>query len=289
MKLVLTLLLRDEEDTLRANIEFHLAQGVDFIIATDNRSTDGTPDILAEYERAGVLRAIREDADDYAQHAWVTRMARLAASDYDATWVVNCDADEFWHPTHGSLREVLAAVHPNTQAAVAPRSNFPPITGALTKTFYQSQIWRDTRSETMIGTPLPPKVCHRAFRTIEVKQGNHGVLLDGKLVATTPLPISIAHFPLRSYEQFERKIRLGGAAYMRNTTLPPSVGRTWRDMYAMLAEGRLRDAYQTQGLSPDPAQRTESSRFVRDVRLRDALDALHQQGRNVGFVGSSTP
>ena len=30
MKLIMTMLVRDEEDVLRANIEFHLAQGVDF-------------------------------------------------------------------------------------------------------------------------------------------------------------------------------------------------------------------------------------------------------------------
>ena len=38
MRLVMTLLVRDEEDIVRANVDFHLARGVDFVIATDNRS-----------------------------------------------------------------------------------------------------------------------------------------------------------------------------------------------------------------------------------------------------------
>ena len=50
MKIIMTLLVRDEEDVLRQNIDFHLSQGVDFIIATDNLSVDSTKDILKEYE-----------------------------------------------------------------------------------------------------------------------------------------------------------------------------------------------------------------------------------------------
>ncbi len=55
MKLVMTLLVRDEADIVDAQIAFHLHAGVDFVIATDNRSEDGTTEILERYERAGVL------------------------------------------------------------------------------------------------------------------------------------------------------------------------------------------------------------------------------------------
>jgi hypothetical protein len=40
MRLVMTLLVRDEIDIIRQNIEFHLRHGVDFVIGTDNGSTD---------------------------------------------------------------------------------------------------------------------------------------------------------------------------------------------------------------------------------------------------------
>ena len=46
MKLVMTLLVRDEEDILAQNLEHHLAQGVDFFVVTDNGSIERTPDIL---------------------------------------------------------------------------------------------------------------------------------------------------------------------------------------------------------------------------------------------------
>ena len=48
MELVMTLLVRNEVDIIQANLEYHLAQGVDFVIITDHGSEDGTSEILRE-------------------------------------------------------------------------------------------------------------------------------------------------------------------------------------------------------------------------------------------------
>src|SRR6266571_6892323 len=110
MRLVLTALARDEADVIDAQIAFHLNAGVDFVIATDNASRDGTTEILESYERAGCLHLIREPAEGLRQGEWVTRMARLAATEFAADWVINSDADEFWWPRGASLKDVLVAI-----------------------------------------------------------------------------------------------------------------------------------------------------------------------------------
>ena len=93
MKLVMTLLVRDSEALLRENLEFHLQQGVDHFIITDNRSTDGTSRIIEEYAAAGLAERIWEPEDTFSQGRWVTRMARRAAM-AGADWIINSDDDE---------------------------------------------------------------------------------------------------------------------------------------------------------------------------------------------------
>ena len=110
MKLVMTLLVRDEADIVDAQIAYHLDAGVDLVVATDNRSEDATTEILRRYAREGVLHLIREPGDDLRQSEWVTRMARLAATDHGADWILNADADEFWLARRASLKELLAVV-----------------------------------------------------------------------------------------------------------------------------------------------------------------------------------
>src|SRR5919106_4807164 len=129
MKLVMTLLARDEADIIDSWLAFHLNAGADFVVATDNRSTDETTDVLERYARDGYLHLIREPGEDLRQDEWVTRMARLAAADFEADWVINSDADEFWWPRGASLRDVLAAVPPRYGAVGAFLRMFVPRPG----------------------------------------------------------------------------------------------------------------------------------------------------------------
>src|SRR5437016_290038 len=168
----MTLLVRDEEDILATNFECHLAQGVDFFIVTDNLSIDGSREIIERYLRRGVAVCIDEPHDDYSQWRWVTRMARLAAADYGADWVINCDADEFWigSTPDGIKRDLAAAEAPCLSVA---RSNFPPVAEDEVGFFAERMLLRERQSRNAPDELLPAKVCHRGFKDIDVHQGNH--------------------------------------------------------------------------------------------------------------------
>ncbi len=271
MKVVMTLLVRDEQDIIATNIDYHLAQGIDMIIVTDNLSRDNTPSILQAYEKKGLIKVIQETSDDYSQHKWVTRMARMAYTDYDADWVINNDADEFWFPNNSqeNIKQILEEVSSEVFACKSPRINFLPPSSADEKNYFATTMTiREQQSNDTNGQPLAPKTCHRASPNIIVKQGNHHVEIHGERLQPLEIPITIFHFPLRSFSQFENKISKGGAAYERNKELKECIGITWRILYTRYQDNTLNDYY-LQQILPQKSIREglASKKLINDRRL----------------------
>lgn len=264
----MTLLARNEEDILRENILFHLHQGVDFIIATDNLSKDSTSEILHEFERQGVLQYIYEAQDTHNQSDWVTKMARLAFTKYHADWVINSDADEFWRPESGNLKSVLSAIPPDTKAVRAKRKNFMP-SGSTDEPFYQRMVVCETKSINCLGDPLPPKTVHRASDRVTVGNGNHFAFFESPADHYHTEEITIFHFPARTWSQFSSKIIYGSEALQRNKTLHEGVGATWKYLYNLHLKGELENYYNS--LITDPASLSNgnfSGKYHIDTRLK---------------------
>ena len=273
MKLVMTLLVRDEQNILRENLEFHLARGVDEIIVMDNLSVDGTADIAREYARAGCVHYMFQPQDDYAQGRWVTQMARRAIHELHADWVINSDADEFWCPQAGSLKDALASVRADVLAASAERMNFVAREDCG-EPFWRTMNVRRAVSVNALGKSLPGKVAHRAISDVVVEQGNHRVLSGGAAVACAPAPITILHFPVRSRAEFFNKVAKGGAAYARNSELDDNVGETWRYLYALYVDGKLDQEFERELMTEEEVARgLAAGALVRDERLIDTLVA----------------
>ena len=200
-------------------------------------------------------------------------MARMAAVDFQADWVINNDADEFWWPEEADdLEAVLAGVPREIDALFVERSNFVPVAHAGSGCFAEAMTVRERESLNALGRPLPPKSCHRGFADAEVSMGNHFVSRAGGPVTLGHAPLTILHFPLRSYEQFARKIALGGAALERNHDLGPTAVETWRMLHRKWQCGELESYYRAQEIAPaDLGPALASQRLIRDERLRDFL------------------
>lgn len=271
MRLVMTLLVRDEVDILEPVLDAHLALGVDHVIATDNGSVDGSTAILQRYRRRGRLTLIHEPSDDYRQSAWVTRMARLAA-EQGADWVINADADEFWVPSTGDLRALFTSYDADVGVVQARRHNFVtrPEDG---RPFLDRMRWRRTDSLTHQGQVMGPKVAHRGAVGVEVAMGNHAVTgVAGRTVEDDRL--QVLHFPLRSYAQYEGKVLTGTAALERNPAFSTEVGYHWRQSEALRRSGQLEEQWAS-WLHDDErlAADLEGGTVVEDVRVQDLLAA----------------
>ena len=208
MKLVQTLVVRDEADIVDVQIRYHLNAGVDFVVATDHQSVDGTTEILESYEREGVLRRISVTDAVMQDGPWRTRMARLAATEHGADWVLNTDADEFWMPRGATLKEVLGSV-PETHGVVfalsrhfVPRpDDARPFTERMTVRVAPPAAIHDPTS------PYRPhlKAAHRADPAITISFGSHTVSSPRWRALHNWHPADVLHFPFRSLEQWENK------------------------------------------------------------------------------------
>lgn len=267
MRIVLTLLVRDEADIVDACLRHHLALGVDHVIATDHRSVDGTTDILERYERDGVLTLLREGGETLEQAAWVTRMARLAATEYAADWIVNCDADEFWWPRFGTLHEQLAPVPPRFGAVRGVWRHFVPRPGS--GDVFERMIVR-RRASTDLADPFHAqiKVVHRGAPDVVVSKGNHDAEGTGLRLVREWFPFEVLHFPIRSREQLERKYRITAEAEGRRDD--PRVARHVRATLDRLALDGASGLYDALLVDDERLARgLEDGSLIVDTRLRD--------------------
>jgi hypothetical protein len=275
MKLVMTLLARDEADVVDSWLDFHLNAGADLVVSTDNRSVDGTTDVLERYAREGHVHVIKEPGEDLRQNEWVTRMARLAATDFGADWVINSDADEFWWPRGASLRDVLAAISPRYGTVGAflrvfvPRPGGPgPFYERMTVRFSALAPINDPAS---LYKPIR-KVVHRAHPQIEVTRGNHALVNSPFAPLRGWFPIEVFHFPLRSLAQTQHKARLQGEAWKHIERTPTAYHA---QMFEALEKGTLADYYEALVVDDDEVERgVAEGRLVVDTRLRDALTTV---------------
>ena len=130
-------------------------------------------EVLEAFARQGHLMLMSQDERQFEQSTWVTRMARLAATEYHADWVINSDADEFWWPRARTLKEALAAVPERYGVVYAPICNFPPQRGD--GPFYELMTVRVAQHAPLnnpLGRYRPSmKAAHRGVRAFWCTEG----------------------------------------------------------------------------------------------------------------------
>lgn len=282
-RIVMTLLVRDEADILREFLEFHLHTGVDLILALDNRSEDGTTEILREFEKTGRLRYHYESSDEFPQADWITMLAQQACLEHHADWVINGDADEFFIPQRGTLKDVLRRVAPGIGAVSVKRHDMVPIQRPMQSSPVFEMVYRKRTSlEWVKGHPIVDKLIHRGFPDVKVGRGSHSVE-SRSLSQTAPCPdIFTFHFPIRSLEQFTRKVQHVGLGRMKARLL----GSRYDLWYSALMDGKLGQIYSEYEL--DHAQlkaKLASGEVVEDRRLADLLTSLESGSLRPRAVG----
>jgi hypothetical protein len=275
--IVSTIVVRDDADVVDAQIAFHLNTGVDFVIATEHGSRDGTAEILESYAREGQLLRIPESGEN-RDGEWRTRMARLAATEHGADWVISCDADEFWWPRGESMKDVLAAIPPRYAVVQALLRVFEPHSGDQ---FFAERM---TARPSLLGDvhddpePLPwaLRPLYRADPRVVVEPGD-GTEGGRRVPLRSWYPIEVLRFPFRSLEQTERR-------YSRDAPVPRS--RIEAAAAEAHRQDRLPEWYADVSSEGRVADGLADGSLVADERLRDALRALRAPDEPAGRVAA---
>ena len=278
----MTLFVRDEADIIDAQIAFHLNAGVDIVLATDNGSTDGTTEVLNHYAQDGELVYTR-NPEIVSQVDTVTNMAQRAAAEFGADWVINADADEFWFPRRGSLKEIFTSVPGRFGAVRGMLRNFVPRPDAHAPTFFAERM--TVRRSLPSTDRLDPfktyfKTAHRGDPEVQVGGGNHEVV--GRRLIPLPdwYPIDVLHFPIRSLEQCARK-------FVRWWQITSTSGVSSNPYYDLAhkahREGRMEEFYATYIVSDSILrERLAADTLAIDTRLRDALREMQTSSTHGG-------
>ncbi len=251
-KLVMTLLVKDEEDIIETNIRFHYAMGVDRFIVTVHNSSDRTLDILKNLKNDIPLEIIELKSDGYFQDIWVDKMIRLARDKYKADWVINADADEFYYSRDFDLKKSIlkytagnVIILPSICPYPDDREDYLSCPYFITN-FMPEYLAKDLN----IDINLPEnshfliessckKVIHNTKDYIKIKMGNHGVQMRRKKVIPSE-DIKLYHFTVRNYTYYVKKAK----NYLESSKLMPGAnGEHVKKMIEELQNGTLREYY----------------------------------------------
>lgn len=259
MKLVMTILCKNEADIIEDNIRFHSAQGVDAFLVMDNASSDETPNILERLKSEFDITVVHNSSSNYHQAKWMTGLAKKARKELAADFVISNDADEFWAcKKGGSLKSYLCL-----SDAVLTVKRFNYVQSAedmeggrsywLSENKVSSPILyskEDQLKRPGLAMPLvkiSPKTIVNPKGLIKIRGGNHWVRHLKFWGFREELEIEVHHFPIRSYEQFEANIKNRQRLLEQNSKT--KMGDHYRRWVTLLKQGKLIDEFSRMALT----------------------------------------
>ncbi len=259
-RLVMTILVKDEADIIEANIRTHSQLGVDAFVIMDNNSTDGTREILSKLSHEFEIEIV-DESGIYAQAKWMKKLAKIAKEKLKADWVINNDADEFWIPQNElNLKENLAF-----KGSVLTCHRYNMILDELSLksgSFFNANYYvnnpiaytkhklQNDKVSITLGK-IGPKTIVNPHGLLSLRGGNHKALHIGRISDTLRSgydkikrfeTIEVFHYPIRSYEQFERNIK--NRKKLLEGSKKVSMGPHYRRWVKIYNEGKLAQEFE---------------------------------------------
>jgi Glycosyl transferase family 2 len=274
MRLAAVTMVRSECDIIEAFVR-HNAAFFDRLYILDHRSTDTTPEILRKLADEGLpLVLSREDYGIFYQAPNMTHLIKRAFDDFPWDFIVPLDSDEFLRIRDRAALEAALADLDGDSIGLSDIINYVPTEiddfseiDALRRIVHRAKTIPDASCK--IGKVIIPGAVVRQ-PGFSLNEGHHGVCIDGEQVPERRLEgLSLAHFPVRSINQFI--LRCAGSHGLRDrTTIQAGAGITER--FSSSCRSSLRSRPPT---SPQRRYCTPISTLSRDkCRIRKCWCAI---------------
>ena len=266
-------MLRNEADIVEAFVRHNL-NVLDGIVVIDHQSEDGTGEILAHLRAEGLaLRTIADSAPGFFQAERLTELARNVLSDDAADFVFLLDADEFMHVEsrqclESALRDLPRAAHGLSRWGTYVPESFDTALGPG-HFRWRREFDNSSPGKAFVGRSLLERTSQY------IVSGNH--LVDD---SSSPRPpphvrlrakeLTIAHVPVRTVPQLQKKIVIGYLAHLATRPTNDAQASHWRDLYREFRDGaempssRLREIACNYGLPHDQWLSSDVIKLVAD-------------------------
>jgi hypothetical protein len=267
-KVVLVTAPFDQGDILEDFLDWHLDLGVDLILAMDYGSTDGSRELLDRYSKNYPVEWLTLPERDLRKYSPADELAAMARDRHAADWIINCDVDEFLCPSGTDLQTIFAEADrdgvtmltvPRRTMTGAPLQPGQRATEALTLRIDRAI---EPSPEEQISWNLPAPfvflevgghVAVRASAVAQYEPGAHGAATIWGKSATSD-QLHILHYAVRGFESLLVKVHNTAAWLDDNTHLGKALCWHWRRWIHLHEQGRLREEYDQQFVSPERAR-----------------------------------
>lgn len=249
-----------------------------------------------------MLHLTHEPSRVFDQAAWVNRMGRIAHNQYGADLVFHCDADEFWYPRSGSLKNELLArplvdvlsvsvvnviLRNKNGEELFPIDAIYAATNPLPKSQRKMELSQDQHETSLLLYKHAGKVIYKLRKGyLSVGWGHHSIKTGREQKAYcsgSSRDIKVFHFPVRGFNQFVKRTvnhgeghenfhKIAAGANLRNKGL---LNKKWYEIYKT---GKLFDEYNNLNINERDAKKRLEAGVVttEDERHLKLLEFLGQ-------------
>ena len=230
MRLAGVAIARNECDIIEAFVR-HNEAVLDRLYIVDNHSSDGTPEILRRLAASRhSIKVTRDESLSYYQAAKTTELIKIALEDEPWDCVFPIDCDEFLLlDDRKALEAEIAALAPDEAGLLIPDQYAPTESDDAGEPDPVRRIIHRIVAEPALplfhGKAIAPYALGSA-PSFEMSEGNHHVLIANRRARERWLASArIAHFPVRSVEQFVSKVVTTRLAWLSRRDYRPSLGQ----------------------------------------------------------------